>query len=264
MSARQTTTLLAGLLFLLSAGTSAHADLIGFDFNSLQSGQGATSIQTYMNSWLTTHGCAGCSVAVGSGAVADQNTYTGDGHVVGPKVKGTTTSLTLGNTEHAVSSLLPATAGTLDTYIRNIGGESSPNDRITMVFTGFSILSASFDFEIFPDGSGQQPPDLAFIAKDKNGNVVFTNAWVGAIVSVANTTYTRSPASNSESSRQLLGTFSQTFNTPVTELDFVDWPATIGIDNLEVSRVVMPEPGAIVLFATGLVGVYSLKKKRKA
>ena len=42
------------------------------------------------------------------GSVTDRNTYDADGHVVGPTNNRTTTSLTLGNTEHAVSASLPA------------------------------------------------------------------------------------------------------------------------------------------------------------
>ena len=55
------------------------------------------------------------------------------------------------------------------------------------------------------------------------------------------------------------------FRPGVTELDFVDWPAAIGIDNLTINTpdAHMPEPASLVLFGTGLLAVGSVARRRK-
>lgn len=41
----------------------------------------------------------------------------------------------------------------------------------------------------------------------------------------------------------------------MTELDFVDWPATIAIDNLEIKTSSVPEPPSAALLVTARIGV---------
>ena len=60
------------------------------------------------------------------------------------------------------------------------------------------------------------------------------------------------------------------FPPGVTELDFVDWPAAIGIDNLRIdldtpiTPQAVPEPASLVLLATGLLAVgYKASKSRR-
>src|SRR5262249_31998470 len=99
----------------------------------------------YMNSILN---CAGCSVTVGAGAVADR-TYNGENHVVGTSSK----SLTLGTSDGATSNTV-APSSSYDTFIANTNDSSgSSTDRITLMFTGILIDNISFDYEIFPDGT---------------------------------------------------------------------------------------------------------------
>ena len=142
----------------------------------------------------------GCSISV-TGAVADR-TYNGEGYVVGPVLGSgsnkTYTSLTLGNTDGAN---MPAAGGTTnmpsapsgsttDTFLANTKDNSSQvSTQITLQFTGLSIASASFDYEIFPDGTGQ-PPDFQF----KANNTLVSSFGTGGIQygvtpSTANTVY---------------------------------------------------------------------------
>jgi hypothetical protein len=75
---------------------------------------------------------------------------------------------------------------------------------------------------------------------------------------------THSPGSGTnhrETSKQYIGTWSGTLATPALELDFVDWPATIAIDNLRVDMHV-PEPGAIGLFSAAVLAMGGLLRRR--
>ena len=66
----------------------------GQTINGLSANASLNSIQNYMDQVLTASGCAGCTVSV-TGAAADQ-TYNGEGYVVGPGGK----SLTLGTSNN--------------------------------------------------------------------------------------------------------------------------------------------------------------------
>jgi hypothetical protein len=54
-----------------------------------------------------------------------------------------------------------------------------------------------------------------------------------------------------ELSSQYIGVYSGTL-TNVTELQFIDWPAAIGVDNLDVSTST-PEPRGVALLLGGLM-----------
>ena len=156
------------------------------------------------------------------------------------------------------------------TFIDNV----STSSEIDMTFNNLKIYSVSFDYEIFPDGTcptgnkcGSNWPDFTFKA---GGNQIFETLAVmpghpGAL-------YTHSPASGVngvELAPQFLGQ-SGTFSFPngVSTLNFIDWPATIAIDNLVISKTPptpIPEPCTLLLFATGLAGLSGLKRRaRKA
>ena len=230
---------------------AAKATTVTFNFNTLANGAGDSSVQSYMNGVLT--GTGGTVTVTGAQA---SNTYTGDGHVVGPTVNGVVKSNTL------------ATLG--GTFIDNV----STSSEIDMTFNNLKIYSVSFDYEIFPDGTcptgnkcGSNWPDFTFKA---GGNQIFETLAVmpghpGAL-------YTHSPASGVngiELAPQFLGQ-SGTFSFPngVSTLNFIDWPATIAIDNLVISKTPptpIPEPCTLLLFATGLAGLSGLKRRaRKA
>src|SRR4029077_21282845 len=99
-------------------------------------------------------------------------------------------------------------------------------------------------YEIFPDGTAHQPPDFTFAA---DGKTVFKALGV---TPSAQSPYPHSPQSGrnrTETSAQLLGTYSGSFPDGVTRLEFIDWPAHVAISNLQVAA--SPEPASWLLLA---------------
>jgi hypothetical protein len=192
-----------------------------------------------MNSVLGTAGSVAVTGAVGA------NGYTGDGHVVG-------------------STTLAATGGT---FIINGSGS---ND-ILMTFSGVKIYSVSFDLEIFPDGTcpilnsancgGSGNPNQPDFKFDANGSLIQT--WLAQTPTSPNNHSPASGAINTELAPQLLITTPVTFNFPsgVTTLEFDDWPATIGIDNLQITTTV-PEPTGIVLMVSSFLASLPFLRRR--
>ena len=242
---RITSKLSASLLCMAAAAVSAQAG-ITFNYGSLANNATDAQIQSFMNGKLS----GGASVTV-TGAVAS-NSYTGDGHAVGPCTGSSCSSVTLDNTD--------------GTFIMNASG----SNQIDMTFSGLKIYSVSFDYEIFPDGTcangnngcGSNWPDLTFTA----GGTTYLDAQ--AVMPGTHGTYSHSPASGStsnETAPQLIGSWAGNVggSAGVTTLDFIDWPATIAIDNLQINTVSpTPEPSAIVLFGSvALLFGWMLRKR---
>ncbi len=256
----------ARLLVVLGAGLllphAAQAALIPFNFNDLSDNSSNSQVQDYMNLVLSSAHPGG-TVAV-TGAQGEKN-YNGDDHVVGPVSGSKVTSQTLGNTDGGTSH-----GGSLDTFLINNG-----TDRITLVFS-FPIYSISFDYEIFPNGDCAQAdaactptsanwPDFTFRVDDtQQFNTKGVLPGTGG-------TFPHSPssgASNTEPAPQFLGVSGLlNFPTGVVKFEFVDWPPTIGIDNLIIGDVppdrtpIIPEPGTIALLGGGLIALWNRRRR---
>ena len=260
----------------------------GTTITGLAAGATTAQMQSYMNQVLTAAGCTGCTVTL-TGAAADQ-TYNGEGYVVGSNGH----SLTLGTSNNATSNSSQVPTTTFDTFLANTtDGSSQVANQITMKFSGFMINgSASMSYEIFPDGTcpvlnstscggamvnGHYPnqPDMIFEAGTGNNGVgdaavssFGTNGtqW-GVTPSTTGSDGTSTIGPNGPIvAPQYIGTWSGSLSG-VNELDFVDWPATIGVDNLTISwntTSPVPETSSILLLGTILAGIAARKRFRKA
>jgi hypothetical protein len=180
-----------------------------------------------------------------------------------------------------------------DGFIKNctLGacGTSSDSPDMFIDFHGLTIVSLKFDFQIFPDGtcaslsscgSGNPPanlPDLELWWGDnatngKNGlNVDPIMKWVGVVPNTSGT-YKFSPnhsTGSGETAPQLLGIsglikVSDYTSSNISTLDFMDWPETIGIDNLVVTLDPAPEPATIAIFALGLLGLAGIARRKRS
>jgi hypothetical protein len=250
-----------------------------------------TNLQTYMTNAYAAQGGVGSVTITGAGVLSDNN-YTGDGHVVGPISGGTVTPLTLGSTNAGVQHPIPpATGATHDNYIVN--NPPGSNTTFQIHFSSL-IFGVSFDYEIFPDGSCPNPgssnssvnlgctsksnsnwPDFKFyvnsvstanLVLDTQGNVPVSG--FSTVCHGAGSPATCGPGGTEPAPQYLSSTVSYTFVNGVNDLFFVDWPATVGIDNLVVDNKrppqKIPEPASLGLFGLALVGLAAVRRRRKS
>lgn len=232
-----------------------------FDFNSLADGASNATIQTYMQGVLP-----GTTI---SGAAASK-TWTGDDHVVGPVSGSTVTPITLGTSNGAIGNNTDvAHGGANDTFIMN---QLSVTTTITINFSN-PVNLVGFDWEIFPNDScqsapcGSNTPDLTFKI---NGTEVAGSPFLG-VAPGTNSTYLHSPASgsvNNELALQRIGHYAVGASN-LSQLDFIDWPVAIGIDNLVVDTFIpptgfVPEPSTLLLLGAGLVGLAARQWRARA
>lgn len=127
----------------------------------------------------------------------------------------------------------------------------------------------AFDYEIFPDGTCPQAsllcqpsssnwPDFIFAA---DSAVQFTKL---SVIPGTSGTFLHSPnstPSQDEKAPQYLGMSGQwLFPQGVEQLEFIDWPQTIGIDNLTVNDAPppVPEPASLFLMGSGFLSLLGL------
>jgi hypothetical protein len=210
----------------------------------------------------------------------------------------TTGTLVATKTTKVIGQTVATLSGSTDGYIKNctpIDSTSACSSSSPDIFIDFSnvkyqgkaveIASISFDFEIFPDGTctklntavnqttcgmatkdnlNPNKPDLELWAGD-GGTTPYFQTWYGAAPSGGNSD--SNAMLNGETAPQLLGnsgTINVASNIHITSLDFMDWPETIGIDNLVITFRKVPEPASIGLFLLGLVGLGVYVRRKRA
>jgi hypothetical protein len=162
-----------------------------------------------------------------------------------------------------------------------------------MQFSGFTVNGAvSFDYEIFPNGScpvlnaancggaanssGIYPnqPDFEFEAGSSTSVSPVTSFGTNGFQYGVTPSATGSDGSSTQApngtnvSPQYIGAWSGSLSND-TQLDFVDWPATIGVDNITVSwtpsggQSQVPDPASVLLLGTAVAGIALRKKIRK-
>ena len=239
------------------------------------------------------------------GTVYADQMYTGEGYVTGPSGHSVTLGNTDGATSNTPTYTATGSAdaaGTHDTFLSNVSDGSSQGaitdpGQIDLTFhLGSYTLSGpvSFDFEIFPDGSCAQlnaancggaangagvypgEPGLTFDAGLGSASAVtgfgVNGTWWGATPGHAGLgtegtdgSSARSGNDSTELAPQWIGNYSTSLGS-FNELNFVDWPAAIGIDNLSVTlQSPVPETSSVLLLGTlSLMLVPVARRFRKA
>jgi hypothetical protein len=215
----------------------------------VSSGDNSSAVGTYMT------GIVGSTVTV-VGAATDQK-YNGDAHVTGPG--NGSISLTLGTSDGATASNTNSTLNKVsgnvvyDTFLANTAENSNGtakaqiSQEIDMTFAHAITGVVSFDYEVFPDITGA--PDFIFQAWN-GATLVGTFTTLGVKPGTTNGNSTTSPL-GAETSFQFIGV-GNSGASPITftTLKFIDWPATIGVDNLKIAT---PEPRGYALLLGGLM-----------
>ena len=291
-------TRLAGwaIVALASAGapTIAAAGPIVFDFNPLADNANNAAVQAYMQGVINAADPTLGSVAV-KWARAEKN-YDAEGYVTGPSTVSCSRYQD-GSCTRWSRDTVSETLGTSDGGIGHDGRDAflvnmASADRIVMEFA-FPIYSVQFDYQIFPNsecrdggsagctGTGSSRwPDFKFVADGIQQFISF-GADPQADESLEHR-YSPRSGNSYEKAPQLLGVSGLwEFADGVTELQFVDWPSTIGIDNLIITYRRLPhegppppgtnqeppgtapEPSSLALLGLGLAGMAALRRRRK-
>ncbi len=285
---------LQSLVFLVccmfALGTVAHADnSVVFNFNGIAlSANGTYSYAngqngTYMGNESTVSNTLNTQFQTAPSGVGTNNKLTVSGTT---STGGTNTSVAATNNwlgdGHVVNGLAGSLGAGGNTYLINANGQESFTGTDTGFVFDFQnaagtaqdnfITSVTFTFEIFPDGTCSSlpcasVPDFEFYAGtsmsaiQNASNLIYTKNGCTPGASGCAVTSTNSPTSNGgvEVAPQLgPTTVTFYFSTPVSVLDFEDWPQTIGVNNLQINT---PEPGSLLLLAIGLTGLAAIRRR---
>jgi len=274
---------LLGFLLLaicMTAGVAQADNSVTFGFDALTLSNGTSNctagvvnsncsannatVQSYMTTTL--NGAPGAGKSVVLTGAEGTNSWNGENHVI------LSTGTLAGSTGK--------------TFVVNNNGRlngpaaSDPGSNDFMVFSGMQVTSVKFMLEIFPDancastGTCTEVGDFELWAGTSSLSNIHT--WTSKDPTNGNTTCQASAGSSCETAYQLAPQWStDTGNATgvwalsnVSTLDFIDWPPTIGIQNLIVTYTTpggqqgTPEPNSLLLLGMGLSGLAALRYRQ--
>lgn len=254
------------LVALATAICSKASASVVFTFNAGSETTSDSTIATAMNAELT--GAGYSNVTVSSTGAERTNSYNGDGYVNGPTLS----------------------SGSSDYFIIN----DDPSDRFSFTFTNLLIRSISFDWEIFPNGDCPHSTNSNSCYVDGPPEPGDPNAnWPDFTFQANGVTFFSAlalkPATSPKDPQNIGSTgvidLTSLAGGGATTLTFIDWPSTIGIDNLSISGCVsgsgrfdgtkpycdrppsadtaLPEPATLALLTLGLGAMGWMRRGRK-